>query len=401
MGKHKGKSNKNIAKEVKDGATSDEVERWLGKGRGSVTDTTKTGATALMLACQAGSRSIVKVLLENENGAVTAQDEFGNSALHHLTYKQKKFGKKVKILLDLLSTQGGQRMIRVPNSRGKTPIYGLYGLVSVARTSALGDADEVRRADSAQKVLTMLDPVSGGSLASAESNSNSAWQQKLGDAFEDDFQDYAGRENFTDLDQETKSFSAPSQFDPRMTEEQYRKSIVDGIQKKAAKRDAKDLIGPARPSTSEPDPEPPYEAKRRKLAEDMKRREQLQKQQEQRRSEIAKAEAEEKRKKQASANYERDATEFFDTKKRSARPPATNEQIPFPSNYGAISDVVLGAITEVDAKRKRILHELRRWHPDRWTGQMESLVAADDQENVLLRVIEISKLLNSLMPENK
>ena len=45
--------------------------------------------------------------------------------------------------------------------------------------------------------------------------------------------------------------------------------------------------------------------------------------------------------------------------------------VPFPGAAEAeVRRAILGGITDPEARRKRLKNEQRRWHPDRWSGQM-------------------------------
>lgn len=393
MGKRK-KKQKDLVDEVLCGATAEQVARWCAEGRAAVEFREEsTGRTALMTAAAQANHKVVCALLELRAN-LCATDVRGETVFHHLTHKNSRLPRRIKTLLALLQDPTARTAINAANHRGKTPLVALYGLVRVARNAA-ASSGEHRRAEEAEVILSAFDPKGErASLPDAAGTEAAWWADKLGEALADDVAEVGGRYNGGYQDAEeadvwTHTHHVDAVYDNQSARPPTRRKV--DLRPDCATEAARSGLNAGEAPTV-----PPWLRERARLQEEMRARDQAQREASTRIIEEEKRKTEVLRHRKKSAHYQLRAEAFFGGTTVDVK----FTEVPWPgSTVDEVKGALIGYPADSSVTRKLLKRELMRWHPDRWSGTTIARVVEADRDAVLKRVQSTSQILNSLLGE--
>lgn len=419
--KHKSSKSKArlLPNEIEDGASPDDVARYIERGKCSINDTTGRGASGLMLAARKADKKMIKCLLKLGADA-TVRDLNGESAFHYVVYKtSNKGGKRAAAALELLKSTCANEMLHKASSSGEAPIKSWLAFTEVARAAALTSPSPKEYSRVAELASLLRDHEEAVTVATPMPSAyqegegpDKAWADKLAGAWQDDAGEVGA--GFDAFDAQHTMFPGPGPTYgddaaatdvPGETDEEYRRRIVSGMhdrtsskhglghpgrkEHKRSKMNNEGAEDQATQAKERAEREKEAKAKSDAIIAEQLRMEKILK---------AKSRADE------GETYRTKCAEFFERLAAAAAAGGDTTaticytDVPWPPGENAddTSLILFGTLTDEGERKKALKKEQFRWHPDRWTGQYLKRVQEQDLERVSDKVTETSKMFNGM-----
>eukprot|EP00039_Didymoeca_costata_P021223 m.343820 g.343820 ORF g.343820 m.343820 type:complete len:385 (-) comp23402_c0_seq1:133-1287(-) len=371
---------RSLLKEVRKG-DHHYVEKLLKKGRCNQTEVNDTGTTGLMVAARRGDKKMVQVLLR-QGTDVLAKDFQGNTALHMVTDRHDKIFYRVAIAMAILETMSGPKALVCENKLGVSPHNGMMNLGMRAKSAAEKRKETVK----VQEFMSLLEMVSDMGQQEPQRTEQDEWRDKLAQAFDEDVFEF-GAEPYRGPP--TPDITYEEEIE---TEEEYRQRIQAEMRAKAEKRHF------VFTDTEEAE----AAAKKRRIEKEKLAQEFEQKARENSERLIAEQLARDKLLKEKKDM--RSAKAYFTKVEAFFSLPAKDRDysfinIPWPPEESAdeLSAILFYNVNNEEERKKIIKKEQIRWHPDKWSGQLNGRVSDEEKEKIMNRITEISKIFNTLV----